>query len=62
MIGNEFKPCPFCGSKLIEPIDGECRTFMMCNNCGACGPKIENQLHEGDELAAAADAWNKRDN
>lgn len=62
MLGSKFNPCPFCGGKSIEPVDGEYRTYFMCDTCGACGPKIENQLHVGDELATAADSWNKRRN
>jgi hypothetical protein len=33
---NELKPCPNCGSTDLEDL----HSYVMCNRCLMCGPKI----------------------
>lgn len=49
----EFKPCPFCGSELIECYEEKGGQFYCICACGVCGP-------DGETEQEAIDAWNKR--
>ena len=54
MMTDELKPCPFCGSRKVNPTgwigqagDGKATSGPACDDCGATAPD--------------ADAWNLRD-
>jgi hypothetical protein len=61
-----MKPCPFCGSLKITALcmpDGDI-AYMVCNSCGATGPKyprLEDRT-EAERIAAhnAAHQWDER--
>jgi len=58
----KLKPCPFCGSKNAEIVDGSytvngekiTTTNVLCGNCNAMGP--DTRL--GEDTATAK--WNRR--
>lgn len=50
---TEEKPCPFCGSQLIEPIDDGHVHWLACMDCDAEGPA---KYTEAEAIAA----WNRR--
>ena len=49
----DVDPCPFCGKDVGEFVDSTQYIFVLCNNCGACGP---NELN----FKRAAAMWNMR--
>lgn len=63
---QEVKPCPFCGCKTVQVVDGS--TFRWakaeCDNCGAsCGEVRVNTTQARNETeirAAVVEEWNKR--
>ncbi len=67
----EIKPCPFCGSILVNVIEAEMsfrERVACCDNCGARAPEVIIQtMGPGNPLIweeqARCDAlaeWNKR--
>ena len=58
-MSTQVKPCPFCGSRNLEPMDtgwsmlGDYGETILCLTCEACGP------WKRDEREAWA-AWNER--
>lgn len=50
---EKLKPCPFCGSELIECYEEKCGPFYCICACGVCGP-------DGETEQEAIDAWNMR--
>lgn len=54
-----IKPCPFCGSILIQ-VD-KCTTRVRCKNCFATSGMISKLVNEGvSEEDAPIIAWNTR--
>ena len=49
----KLKPCPFCGSTIVEMDDNAAPFFVVCLHCQASGPMY-------DSWNAAATAWNRR--
>ena len=60
----KLKPCPFCGGRSAFAERGTiCSYYIMCNDCGARGPFVEEldyEAHEGHPERDAAREWNKR--
>lgn len=57
-MSDEFKPCPFCGSKIVGALQestrqGDILDSINCGVCGACGP-VNFEPHE------FRDQWNAR--
>lgn len=53
----KLKPCPFCGSKMIDVFEADIipgKWVTRCHKCTAFGPGIYNTADQ------AARAWNKR--
>jgi Lar family restriction alleviation protein len=62
-MGDDIKPCPFCGSKdiIVFTKNDEYYTgwHMKCMRCGVEGPDNgQTEPHDGKKLAQ--DMWNKR--
>lgn len=61
----ELKPCPFCGSRDVEPdaagniLAANESQWIICNNCGASGP-IANVVAGELEGKSADTLWNER--
>lgn len=58
----DLKSCPFCnGNKLVawKMLGSERFYNIMCQECGAMGPQIEND-HKPTAIRSASEAWNKR--
>ena len=55
---NEFRPCPFCGSKenIYVQIIKIKRSLKIWTECLDCGSRTGNYRTEGE----AIDAWNGR--
>ena len=49
----KLKPCPFCGSTLVDMDCDKLPFFVVCQHCSSSGP-----MH--DSWNAAANAWNRR--
>ncbi len=50
----KLKPCPFCGSKMIDVLDYKLFWMSSCRNCNAIGPGEHKTADQ------AARAWNER--
>lgn len=53
----KLKPCPFCGSKMIDIYEADILTgkwISRCHKCAAYGPGLYRTADQ------AARAWNKR--
>lgn len=56
-MGNEMKPCPFCGTTTNSMPESHGRMQqLLCMTCGACGPEVDRF----EPYAAAVAAWNRR--
>ena len=56
---NDFRPCPFCGSRNIK--FDKCTMRVMCKGCFAKSGMISKYVNDGmSEEAAAITAWNTR--
>lgn len=40
LTAEEAKSCPFCASKNLVLVENECSAYVMCQACGARGPKF----------------------
>lgn len=64
MSDTKLLPCPFCGgTDAFVDRAGACTVYVMCNDCRAQGPVLEEMRFEWDEAAgrdAAIEAWNRR--
>jgi Lar family restriction alleviation protein len=54
---SEPKPCPYCGSDLVEVMCAGSNWFADCRNCGANGSMIEDGVK--DDYDKALEAWNR---
>jgi len=52
---NELKPCPFCGSKKVYPIQGFTMFLIHCTKCGAIVSFLDKKEKEN-----LMEAYNKR--
>jgi Lar family restriction alleviation protein len=57
--------CPFCGSSdVVNSMSfwqGEIDLFYIkCENCGSCGPVVEKEDTDSNEIEKAAILWNER--
>ncbi|HOC29009.1 MAG TPA: hypothetical protein PKH40_04960 [Treponemataceae bacterium] len=56
-MNKKLQPCPFCGSTDLD----DCHSYIRCNRCFMCGPKIETRFYSGVDLFDfdfAAKIWN----
>ena len=61
-MSEKLKPCPFCGSDIIdEATKGEDLFFYICHTCG-CALRYTRIIDHDKESAKvkAAEAWNRR--
>lgn len=58
---TDIKPCPFCGSTLVQiVVDGYC-AWIICDNCNAEGPTASVDDYDHDEIEdQSANKWNNR--
>jgi hypothetical protein len=70
MSERVLRPCPFCAAVPQQPVcfhkpDGQGGKwgYVMCTNCGACGPDVRTGYYADVEhwAPAAAASWNHRD-
>lgn len=58
---DEWKPCPFCGSRIVK--FDPCTLRVRCGTCRATSGLITRFVKEGaTEQEAARAAWNERIN
>lgn len=56
---NEWKPCPFCGSRKIK--FDKCTLRVKCADCFATSGFISKYINKGlNEEDSAREAWNTR--
>jgi hypothetical protein len=51
---TDLSPCPFCGSRNVEPLAAMGEWWVRCRCCTACGGTSSSSA------AHAAEAWNGR--
>lgn len=56
----DLKPCPFCGSEMVFPCNGENFSFLsiVCADCEGAGPLIRDDVP--NSRYEAAKLWNMR--
>lgn len=52
-MNKENKPCPFCGSIMIDIFANNPPFYVVCCNCGVFGPDVNTREE-------AWEKWNKR--
>lgn len=57
-MNKKLEPCPYCGSTNLD----DCHSYIRCNNCFLCGPKIETTNSAGIDIldfGFAIKIWNE---
>ena len=54
--------CPFCGSSRTEKVNDDGVHLIMCSDCQAAGPRVDEFMHDSEleAMNCAARKWNER--
>lgn len=58
---TDIMPCPFCSETEMLRVDSkEDNSWIVCDGCGAHGPRVHVKSGSEDEYRAAAYSWDQR--